>query len=50
MNHGEKLEILIFLERRFDDESTESKTTEFGSRFMDKSSNEQERNFQKIKS
>ena len=32
------------------DESTESKITKFGSRFAEKSSNEQERNFLKIKS
>ena len=37
-------------ERRLEDESTESKITEFGSRFAEKSSNEQERNFWKIKS
>ena len=40
----------IFLNTRLEDESMESKITEFGSRFMEKSSNEQERNFQKIKS
>ena len=33
------------LERELEDESTESKITEFGSDFAEKSSNEQERNF-----
>ena len=42
--------VLIFLERRLEDKSMESKITEFGSRFAEKSSNEQERNFSKIKS
>ena len=45
-----KLEILIFLERRLEDESTESKIIEFGSKFVEKSSNDQERNIIKVKS
>ena len=45
-----KLGVLKFLERKLEDESTKSKITKFGSRFAEKSSNEQERNFRKIKS
>ena len=45
MKCGKKLGNLIFLERGLEDESTESKITEFGSNFAEKSSNEQERNF-----
>ena len=50
MNHCEKLGKLIFLERRLEVESTESKITEFGSRFEEKSLSEWERNFQSLKS
>ena len=50
MKYGYKLGVLIFLQRRLEDESTESKITEFGSRLAEKSSNEHEINFQKIKS
>ena len=35
------------LERRLEDKSTKSKITEFGSRFVEKSSNEQREKFQK---
>ena len=38
MNYGEKLGKLIFFERGFENESTESKIIEFGSRFAEKSS------------
>ena len=50
MKYEYKLGILIFLERRLEDESKKSKITKFGSRFAEKSSNEQDRNFRKIKS
>ena len=40
----------IFLERRLEDEFTKLKISEFRSRLAEKSSNEQERNFRKIKS
>ena len=50
MNHCEKLGILIFLEIRLKDESTKLKINEFESRFVEKSSNEQERNVLRIKS
>ena len=33
MNQGEKLGILVYLERELKDESMESNITEFGSRF-----------------
>ena len=45
MKCGEKLGNLIFLERGLKDESTESKITEFGSDFVERSSNEHEGNF-----
>ena len=41
---------MIFLERRLEDESMKSTITEFGSRFAEKLSNKQERNFRIIKS
>ena len=50
MKCGYKLGILIFLKIRLEEKSTESKITRFRSRFVEKSSNEQERKFQKIKS
>ena len=37
--------ILIDLERELKDESTESKITRFGSRFVEKSKSELDRNF-----
>ena len=40
MTCGEKSRKLIYLERRLKGESTESKITEFGSRFVEKSSSE----------
>ena len=46
----EKLGILIFLEIRLEEESMKSKITRLGSRFAEKSLNEQEKNFWKIKS
>ena len=50
MKCEKKLGNLVSLERRLEDESTESKITIFGSRFGEKSSNEQERNFRNLNS
>ena len=48
MKSAEKLEKFIDLERRLDGESTESKITEFGSRFAEKSTSEVDSNFQSM--
>ena len=45
MRCGEKLGKLIFLKRRLEDKSTESKITQFGSIFAEKSKSELGRNF-----
>ena len=45
MNSGEKLDKFIDLERGFKRESMESKNTEFGSRFTEKSKSEKDINF-----
>ena len=45
MKCGEKLGILIDLERELKDESMESNITRFGSRFLEKSKSELGRNF-----
>ena len=50
MKCDEKLGKMKFLERRLEDESTESKIMKFGSRFVEKSSSEWDRNFQNWKS
>ena len=50
MKCGEKLENLIYLKRRLEGESTESKITKFGSRIAEKLSSEVDRNFQMKKS
>ena len=42
---GEKLRKLIGLKRRLENESTKSKILKFGSRFVEKSTNEVDRNF-----
>ena len=44
MKCGEKLGKLIYLERRLEGKSIESKIIKFGSRFVEKSSSEVERN------
>ena len=46
MKCGEKLEKLIYLERKLKGESTKSKITEFESRFAEKLSTEVDRIFQ----
>ena len=45
MKCGDKLGKSIELERRLDGESVESKITEFGSKFVKKSTSEIDRNF-----
>ena len=40
-----EIRVLIDLERELEDESTESKTIQFGSRFAEKSESELDRNF-----
>ena len=44
MKCGDKLEKLIFLEIRLEDDSRESKIMKFGSRFTKKSSSEWDKN------
>ena len=50
MNWGEKLGKMVFLERRLQIDSTESRIIEFGLDFAEKSKFEVERNFQTLKS
>ena len=50
MNWGEKLGKMVFLERRLQIDSTESRIIEFGLDFADKSKFEVERNFRTLKS
>ena len=50
MKYDDKLGKLIFLGRRLEDESMESKIMKFGSRFAEKSSSEWDRNFNNWKS
>ena len=50
MNRGEKLGKMVFLERRLQNESTESRIIEFGLDFAEKSQIEVERNFRTLKS
>ena len=50
MNWGEKLGKMVFLERRLQNESTESIIIEFGLDFTEKSKFEVKRNFRTLKS
>ena len=49
MNWGEKLGKMVFLERRLQIDSTESRIDEFGLNFAEKSKFEVERNFRTLK-
>ena len=50
MNRGEKLGKMVFLERRLQIDSTESRIIEFGLDFAEKSKIEVEKNFGRSKS
>ena len=45
MKRGEKLEVLIYLERELEEKSKKSKIIEFGSIFAEKLTSESNRNF-----